>query len=108
MVSNVKFPGNVVNLKVSDPLHYSDKHPRKIGKDDVSTSFSEVFMSAVNKVNDLQTDAEDLTQKMIFEPETVDIHQVMIASQKAEIALTFTKSVKDEAIRAYRELVNMR
>jgi len=38
----------------------------------------------------------------------VDIHTVMIAAQKAEISLNFTKAVRDEAIRAYRDLMNLR
>jgi len=32
----------------------------------------------------------------------------MIAAQKAEVAMSFTKAVRDEAIRAYRELINLR
>nr|HPM34164.1 flagellar hook-basal body complex protein FliE [Spirochaetota bacterium] len=46
--------------------------------------------------------------KMIYEPESVDVHTVMIAAQKAEVALTFAKSIRDEAIKAYRELMNLR
>jgi flagellar hook-basal body complex protein FliE len=102
------FNGHVVKMNTTNPLHYSEKNIRKIDSDDVSTSFQKVFMNALNKVNNLQADSEELTQKMIYEPETVDIHQVMIANQKAEIALTFTKSVRDEAIRAYRDLINLR
>jgi flagellar hook-basal body complex protein FliE len=32
----------------------------------------------------------------------------MIATQKAEVALNFTRAVRDEAIRMYRELINLR
>jgi flagellar hook-basal body complex protein FliE len=32
----------------------------------------------------------------------------MIAQQKAEISLTFAKAVRDEAIRAYRDIINLR
>ena len=47
-------------------------------------------------------------QQMVVRPESVDIHQVMVATQKAEIALGLTKAVRDGAINAYRELINMR
>jgi len=47
-------------------------------------------------------------KKMVIEPESVDIHQVMIATQKAEIALGLTKAVRDGALNAYRELMNLR
>lgn len=103
-----EFPlGNTVKMKVSDPKHY-DGEMSASQNDDVSTSFKDMFNAAVGKVNDLQVNSDELYQKMIYAPETVDVHQVMIAQQKAEIALTFVKSVRDEAIRSYRELMNLR
>ena len=100
--------GNIVEMRKTNPLHYDDKVKREPAYDDVSTSFADSLMKALGKVNDLQTTSEDLTQKMMYEPESVDIHTVMIAAQKAEVALSFTKAVRDEAIRAYRELINLR
>ncbi|OHD71116.1 MAG: flagellar hook-basal body complex protein FliE [Spirochaetes bacterium RBG_16_49_21] len=100
--------GNVVTMKTTNPLHYDDRVRREPGYDDVSTSFADSLMKALGKVNLLQVDSEGLQQKMIYEPESVDIHSVMIAMQKAEVALSFTKAVRDEALRAYRELINLR
>ncbi len=105
--SNIIGNGHIVKLNVTDKRHYTGDTAKKID-DDVSTSFKDMLSSAVGKVNNLQVQANGLTQKMIYEPESVDIHTVMIATQKAEIALSFTKSVRDEAIRAYRELINLR
>ena len=99
--------GSEIFLKTSNDLHFSDRKKPAVN-DDVSESFSQVLNNAIGKVNNLQVDSEELTQKMIHEPESVDIHTVMIAAQKAEIALNFTKSVRDEAIRSYRELMNLR
>jgi len=99
--------GNIVTLTATNPLHYDEK-PAKTADDNVSASFADLLTGAINKVNNLQVESEELTRKMIYEPESVDIHTVMIAGQKAEIALTFTKAVRDEAIRAYRELINLR
>ena len=100
--------GNIVEMKKTHPLHYDNSVKREPGYDDVSTSFADSLMKALGRVNDLQTSSEDLTQKMMYEPESVDIHTVMIAAQKAEVAMSFTKAVRDEAIRAYRELINLR
>jgi flagellar hook-basal body complex protein FliE len=100
--------GNIVEMRKTHPLHYDNSVKREPAYDDVSTSFADSLMKALGKVNDLQTSSEDLTQKMMYEPESVDIHTVMIAAQKAEVALSFTKAVRDEAIRAYRELINLR
>ncbi|MCP4132301.1 MAG: flagellar hook-basal body complex protein FliE [bacterium] len=100
--------GHVVKMKTSDPLHYNNMTQKTTVKDDVSSSFRDLLSGAISKVNNLQVDSEDLTEKMIYDPQSVDIHTVMIAAQKAEIALGFTKAVRDEAIRAYRDLLNLR
>jgi flagellar hook-basal body complex protein FliE len=100
--------GSIVTLRATHPLHFTEKIERKRQDDDVSTSFAELLKGSINKVNNLQIESERLTQKMIYEPESVDIHTVMIAAQKADVALSFTKAVRDEVIRAFRELVNLR
>lgn len=100
--------GNIVTLKTTNPLHYNSRAAKPDEKDDVAGSFADSLMKALGKVNDLQVDSEDLSQQMIYQPDKVDIHQVMIAGQKAEVALSFTKAVRDEAIKAYRELINLR
>ncbi len=101
------YTGHIVGLRTTNPLHIDDA-PAARPDDDVAGSFAQMLKSAINKVNDLQIDSEDLGQKMVHEPGSVDIHTVMIAAQKAELALTFTKAVRDEAIRSYRELMNLR
>jgi flagellar hook-basal body complex protein FliE len=111
-ISNIRTGGidakgsNVV-MKTTNPLHFSDT-PAASQNDDVSTSFGSMLSEAIGKTNNLQVESEGLTRKMIYQPESVDIHTVMIAQQKAEVAMTFTKAVRDEAIRAYRELMNLR
>ncbi len=106
MINQLK--GHVVSMKVVDPLHYDGKVKKEFKEDDVSSSFGSALQKAFGKVNNLQVDAEKKMQQMIYDPGSIDIHTVMIAAQKAEIALSFTKSVRDEAIRAYRDLMNLR
>jgi flagellar hook-basal body complex protein FliE len=105
---NFEPSGHIITMKTTNPLHYDNRVKREPDADDVSTSFADSLMKALGRVNDLQTNSEGLNQKMVFEPESVDIHTVMIATQKAEVALNFTRAVRDEAIRMYRELINLR
>ena len=99
--------GNIVKLKTTDPLHFREEQNNK-PDDDISTSFAGMLNKAICKVNNLQIESDNLAQQMIHSPESVDIHTVMISAQKAEIALLFTKTIRDEAIKAYRELINLR
>jgi len=100
--------GHIVKLNTTDPRHFSGQAKIVREKDDVSGSFADLLNGVISKTNDLQIDAEQLTQQMIVNPKSVDIHQVMIAAQKAEIAIGLTKAVRDAAINAYRELINLR
>ncbi|MDA3901137.1 MAG: flagellar hook-basal body complex protein FliE [Spirochaetes bacterium] len=99
--------GNSVSLKISDSLHFDDTKKEKLN-DDATGSFKDMLVETIGKVNNLQVQSDELYQRMIYEPESVDIHQVMIAQQKAEIAISFTKAIRDEAIKSYRELTNLR
>ena len=71
-------------------------------------NFGELLNRALQKVNDQQVEAEKLTQQMITDPSSVEMHTVTIAAEKARMAITFTKTVTDLAIKTYRDLVNLR
>jgi flagellar hook-basal body complex protein FliE len=99
--------GDLVKIKTNDSRHYGDiVKPHNV--DEVSESFAATLKKSLEKVNDLEVEADSLTQKLVFDPNSVDAHQVMIASEKARIAVTFTKTLVDGVIKAYRDLSNLR
>ncbi len=71
-------------------------------------SFGGLFLQALGQVNAQQLRAQDLSQALITDPESVDIHDVTIALAEANLSLSMAKAVIDRAIRAYREIVNIR
>jgi flagellar hook-basal body complex protein FliE len=71
-------------------------------------SFGSMFLQALGQVNAQQLRAQDLSQALITDPESVDIHDVTIALAEANLSLSMAKAVIDRAIRAYREIVNIR
>jgi len=99
--------GNNVRINTTNPLHYGGE-PKVDSPENISESFADVLKKSLEKVNDTQVYADDLTQKMIYNPNSVEAHEVMIAAEKARISLTFTKTVVDGIIRAYKELSNLR
>ncbi len=70
--------------------------------------FASLFLQALGQVNQQQLRAQDLSQALITDPESVDIHDVTIALAEANLSLSMAKAVIDRAIRAYREIVNIR
>ena len=99
--------GEQIGITTTNSLHYGNSEP-VTNNEDISESFAEVFKKSLEKVNDSQVIADDLTQKMIYNPNSVEAHEVMIAAEKARISLTFTKTVVDGIIRAYRDITNLR
>jgi flagellar hook-basal body complex protein FliE len=73
-----------------------------------TTSFGEVFFRAFDRVNQTQIGAAAMTQAMITDPDSVDIHNVSIAMAEANMAISMTKSIVDRAVQAYRTITTLR
>ncbi|PLX16743.1 MAG: flagellar hook-basal body complex protein FliE [Candidatus Muiribacterium halophilum] len=73
---------------------------------DMVQDFKTLFSDSIKKTVGLQKNAENMTQKMVA-GDVEDIHQVMIAAEKAKIAFRFTMEVKNKIMSAYQELQRM-
>ncbi len=69
-------------------------------------SFASVLKESIDQVNNSQNEADNMTTKLI-NGENVDLHQVMIAQQKANITLQATLEVRNKVIEAYQEMMRM-
>lgn len=105
---NFNVNGDIVNLKVSRQKHINTSFQNNIKSDSISKSFSSLFSQMVNQVNNLELKATDLTNQMTIDPGSVNIHDVQIAAEQAEMAVLFTKGIVDRVIRSYREITNLR
>ena len=69
-------------------------------------SFGEFLVDSLKKVNELELESEKLNAAMAA-GRIEDISQVVVASQKAEIALQLTLQLRNRATQAYREIMRM-
>ncbi|MFB9987638.1 flagellar hook-basal body complex protein FliE [Bacillus benzoevorans] len=69
-------------------------------------SFSSFLKDSIEKVNQTQIESDKLTEKLISGQE-VDLHQVMIAAQKASITTQLTLEIRNKAVEAYQEMMRM-
>ncbi|WCL48250.1 flagellar hook-basal body complex protein FliE [Leptospira sp. GIMC2001] len=99
--------GDKVAINRTDNRHYG-KTNSAVTPDQVAGTFGDVLRKAFEEVNDQQVVADEMTQKLVYDPNSVDIHDVMVSAEKARMSLTFTKSMADGFIRAYRELTSLR
>ena len=77
--------------------------PRPIGGQS-DKSFGELLKDAVDQVNQLQGQADKLAEQLAS-GNLKDVHQVMVAMEKASLALQLTIQVRNKAIEAYQEIM---
>jgi flagellar hook-basal body complex protein FliE len=97
MIDSVK--GNVLSAAIQ-PSSKAVK-PAEAGQ-----AFSQFLQEAINKVNTEQVKSDMMTEKLV-KGENVDLHQVMIASQKASISLQLALEVRNKVIESYQEVMRM-
>lgn len=68
--------------------------------------FKELLIDSLEKVNQDQINANKMDEALVL-GETDNIHEVMIASQKAEVSLTFAVEVRNKILEAYKELMRI-
>ncbi|MBO8167971.1 MAG: flagellar hook-basal body complex protein FliE [Thermoanaerobacteraceae bacterium] len=79
---------------------------KKTDRKQEGPSFAEQVKNALEVVNDLQVEADRITQQY-FAGQVQDLHQVMIAAEKADLALQLTVQIRNKIIEAYKEISRM-
>ncbi|MGM9948621.1 MAG: flagellar hook-basal body complex protein FliE [Lysinibacillus sp.] len=69
-------------------------------------TFANTLKDAISNVNTQQIQSDTMTQRLINGGD-VELHEVMIASQKASITLNATMEVRNKVIEAYQEIMRM-
>ncbi|MAG13918.1 MAG: flagellar hook-basal body complex protein FliE [Spirochaetales bacterium] len=97
-----------------DAVNISRTHPKHIGgvtgiaSSPSGNDFEDLLIRALNGVNRIQLESDQLGTQMLTDPDSVETHDVTIAMAKANLALSITKSVVDRAISAYTSIINIR
>lgn len=66
--------------------------------------FGKMLVDALGEVNGAQSDAKGLQQDLLSGRRDVDIHEVMIAQEKASTAMQLTMAVRNKALEAFQEI----
>lgn len=100
------------NVNATNKNHYIGDMQNTLGnvekKSQQEDGFWNMLKGSINKANDMQIHASDLTRKMITNPEQVEIHDVMISMEQAKMALNLTRVIRDTAIKSYKDITNLR
>ncbi len=68
--------------------------------------FAELMTDAVGQVNQLEDQARTAVSGLMT-GSGVDVHQVMIATQKASMAFELSLAVRNKAVQAYQQVMGM-
>ena len=71
-----------------------------------ATGFGDVFKNALKEVSASQNVSDKKTDQLLT-GEVKDVHEVMIASQKASLSLQMTMQVRNKVVEAYQEVMRM-
>lgn len=71
-----------------------------------ATGFGDVFKNALKEVSAAQNVSDKKTDQLLT-GEVKNVHEVMIASQKASLSLQMTMQVRNKVVEAYQEVMRM-
>ena len=76
-------------------------------KGSAQVDFSAALKGALDGVNGMQQSADALGQRFALGDDSVNLSDVMIATQKASIAFQTTAQVRNKLVSAYHDIMNM-
>lgn len=74
--------------------------------EDQSVDFSVALKQALGEVSGLQQQSDQMKTQLLT-GQVDDIHQVMIAAEKADLAFQLTVQIRNKVIEAYQEIMRM-
>jgi flagellar hook-basal body complex protein FliE len=93
-------PFSVLNMMEEKEKAAVDNQPNPM----MATSFEQTLAKALQPVNDLQIQSADLDAKLA-EGKLEYVHQAMVMSEKASMALDLTIQIRNKALEAYQEIM---
>ena len=76
------------------------------GGSNQSTPFADLFSNAVGQIDALENQARISVDRMMT-GSGVDVHQAMIATQKASMVFELALAVRNKAVQAYQSVMGM-
>ena len=80
--------------------------PASVGSTDRSGEFGKILSGSIDKLESLNREATDAAQKFIS-GENEELHNVVLATQKASLAFDLGLQVRNKVVDAYQEIMKM-
>jgi len=105
MVKGVIYPNNSITPGSTGPVSDSTK-PTQGQSQIEGKDFKETLNEFMSDVNELQKDAGKSVEKLLT-GEIKDVHDVMVAVEKANTSFELMMEIRNKMLDAYREIMRM-
>ena len=95
------------STSVRDQLAIGSIATDKPNRTSTTVDFSEALKSSLDHVNQSQSKAVELGKNFSLGDDSVNLSDVMIATQKANISFQATVQVRNKLVSAYHDIMNM-
>ena len=107
VIDTSRIESMVAQLKAAEARMKGGVNPFKTEESGSKTDFSAALKASLDQVNHVQTKADQLGQRFVAGDENVNLSEVMIAMQKANITFQTTVQVRNKLVAAYQDIMNM-
>jgi len=91
------------NIQIVDPAQVPVPSP----KPNAPADFGQTLMDALKEVNQSQQDSRQIQNSLMAGQPGVEIHDVLIAAEKASIGMQLTMQVRNKVLESYQEIARM-
>lgn len=98
--------GAASEFRVAHEMEAQGMEPASESAGSAGHSFAEMLKDSVNKVNEMQTQSDTAIGELVA-GRSKNIHETMLAIERADTSLKLAMQVRNKVLDAYREIMRM-
>ncbi|KOF55866.1 MULTISPECIES: flagellar hook-basal body complex protein FliE [Clostridium] len=99
-------PDNVKNVLQTGQSSQVNLNGSDANSENNNVDFAQVLEDKLSSVNDKQVSAQEISKQFV-EGDDVDVHQVMLSTEEAQLSLELAIQVRNKLVDSYQELSKM-
>jgi len=107
VIDTTRIEAMVAQLRAAEARMKGGVNPLKATTGTEKADFASALKSSLDQVNNVQMKADQLGQRFVAGDDNVNLSDVMISMQKANISFQATVQVRNKLVAAYQDIMNM-
>ncbi|HFB98458.1 MAG TPA: flagellar hook-basal body complex protein FliE [Bryobacterales bacterium] len=99
-------PGPVSSVGITPPLVAAERAAQAGGAENAGAAFGKVLAQAIARVEQYRAEADTAVNQFLA-GEREDLHNVALATQRAELAFELFLQARNKVVQAYQEIMRM-